>query len=45
MYRLTTSPILVRFLLWATAALLTVSAFLFWGGGWAQLLEYINDIF
>jgi hypothetical protein len=39
------NPILIRFTLWLVAAMLAVSAFLFWGGGPAQLLEYINDLF
>jgi|GEM_PF-1804146 hypothetical protein len=45
MYRITSNPILVRFTLWLVAVILTVSAFLFWGGGLAQLLENINDLF
>jgi hypothetical protein len=45
MYRITSNPILVRFTLWLVAALLALSVFLFWGGGLAQLLENINDLF
>lgn len=45
MYRITSNPILVRFTLWLAAAVLALSAFLLWGGGLAQLLENINDLF
>ena len=45
MYRITSNPILVRFTLWLVVALLALSAILFWGGGLAQLLENINDLF
>ena len=45
MLRLTMNPILIRFTLWLVAAMVAVSAFLFWGGGFTRLLECINDIF
>jgi hypothetical protein len=45
MYRITSNPILVRFTLWMVAAVLVLFALLFWGGGLAQLLERINDLF
>jgi hypothetical protein len=45
MDRITTNPILLRFLLWLVATVLTVSVFLLWSGGPTQLLEYINDVF
>ena len=45
MLRITTHPLMIRFTLWLVALLLTATVFLFWGGGFAQLLEYINDVF
>ncbi|MDR3673674.1 MAG: hypothetical protein P4L36_22715 [Holophaga sp.] len=45
MERITTNPILIRFLLWLVAMILTVSVFLLWSGGVAQLLENVNDLF
>jgi len=45
MEKLTASPILIRLVAWGAATILTVSAFLFWRGGFAQLLEYLNDLF
>jgi hypothetical protein len=45
MERLTASPFLIRFVGWMVATILTVSVFLFWSGGFSQLLEYLNDLF
>ncbi len=45
MYKITTHPILIRFTLWTVAALLLASFYMVWNGGFAQLLEYLNDIF
>ena len=45
MLRITTHPLIIRLTVWLVALLLTVTGFLFWGGGFAQLLENINDIF
>jgi hypothetical protein len=45
MQRITTNPVLVRFVVWLVVTVLTVGAFLFWSGGFNQLLEYINDFF
>jgi hypothetical protein len=45
MHRVTTHPIVMQFMIWATTVLLLLSYYLFAGGGFAQLLENINDIF
>jgi hypothetical protein len=44
MYRITTSPVLIRFTVWLTAAVVAFLALLL-SGGLDQLLEYINDLF
>jgi len=45
MERITMNPILIRFLVWLVATILTFSAFLLLSGGFSQLLEYVNDLF
>lgn len=45
MYRNLTHIMLNRFVLGLLAAVLAVAALLFWGGGFAALLEGINDLF
>jgi hypothetical protein len=45
MLKLATNPLLIRFAVWLVAALVAMVVFLEWSGGFAQLLESINDIF
>jgi hypothetical protein len=44
MYKLTTNPVLIRFTVWLTAAVVVLLALLLIGG-FDQLLEYVNDLF
>lgn len=45
MYRIPTQGSLVRLLVWLVAAAAWVVTILVWGGGFSQLLEYLNDLF
>jgi hypothetical protein len=45
MLRITMNPMMIRSMFWLVAAVLAVSVFLFWSGGFDQLLEYANDLF
>ena len=45
MFKQLAHPFLVRSLLWLVAAVVTAVVFLEWSGGFAALLESINDIF
>lgn len=45
MFRPLAHPLLIRSTLWVAAAMAAVLAFVLWGGGLNQLMEYINDIF
>jgi hypothetical protein len=45
MHRVSTHPIVIRFMIWTLSALLLVWLCLLSAGGFAQLMEYINDIF
>jgi hypothetical protein len=45
MHRTLSNPLLIRLALWMVAGGLAVLTFLFWAGGWTQVLEYINDLF
>ena len=45
MHRVPTHPIVMQFIIWSVPVLLVLSYYLFYAGGFAQLLENINDIF
>jgi len=45
MYKITTNPIAIRFMIWTAAALLLVAFYVIWSGGFGQLLEDINSLF
>jgi hypothetical protein len=45
MFKQLAHPIPVRSLLWLVAAVVTAMVFLEWSGGFAALLESINDLF
>ena len=45
MYRVSTHPIVIRFMVWAVSIFLLVAFYLVSAGGFRQLMEYVNDIF
>lgn len=45
MHRVQTNPIVMQFIVWAVSVLLLLSYWVFSSGGFAQLVENINDIF
>jgi hypothetical protein len=45
MERITMNPAVVRFTLWLAASILAASVLVFCSGGFAQVLEYLNDLF
>ena len=45
MFKQLAHPLLVRFLLWLVAVVVATVVFLAWSGGFATLLESMNDIF
>jgi hypothetical protein len=45
MEKITMNPFLIRFTLWLAGSILAASALVFCSGGFAQVLEYLNDLF
>jgi len=45
MFKQLAHPLLVRFLVWLVAVVVTTVVFLEWSGGFATLLESINNVF